>query len=249
MRLAIWLLAALAGFALAATFMDAPSRWADALLDGPAAERGADPPAISAEAEPAQVGRSLAARTRALEEFADRCAIDTWEQAEDLRDAAGRAELEGDRPSAQDYYDRATSLYDEARTEATLRREQGGCLDQAMYSEMPQPPPVSDEPDADEPEGGPIEEAAPRFPVPPGAPTSELPSRAPVREPADLPAPTPAEAKAQNDSEVELRARASALAGRGDPCAAAKLLREQGNSQRTLLTAREYLERCRRRPR
>jgi hypothetical protein len=248
MRLAIWLLAALAGFALAATFMDAPSRWADAWLDGPAAQRGADPPAISAEAEPAQVGRSLAARTRALEEFADRCAIDTWEQAEELRDAAGRAELEGDRPSAQDHYERATLLYDEARMEAALRREQGGCLDQATYSEMPQPPPVSDDPDADEPEG-PIEQAAPRLPRPPGVPTSELPSRAPAPESADLPAPTPAETKTQNDAEVELRARASALAGRGDPCAAAKLLREQGNSQRTLLTAREYLERCRRRPR
>ena len=230
MRVAGWVVAAVVGFGLAATFMDAPARWVAALRNEPAA--------MTAQAAPAQVGRSLAARTSALEEFADRCATEQWDQAEELRDAAGRAELQGDRAAAEDFDEQATFLYEEARAEAVLRREEGRCLDQSTYQEMPQPNPRDPE---REPVSEPIEG------VPPFEVRSEDPRAGPVPESFPPLEPEPIDPGIQNEAEASLRSRAAALAARGDPCAAARLLREQGSAQRTLLLAREFLDRCRRR--
>jgi hypothetical protein len=233
MKLAGWVLAAFLGFALAATFMDAPARWLTAVSSAPragevAAEAGLD-------------GRSLAARTRALEEFADRCATEQWDQAEELRDAAGRSELQGDRSSAEDFDAQATALYEDAREEAVLRRQEGRCLDQSTYEEMPQPNPR--DPGKIEPsEGLPSPDGSP-FEV--GPPLEDRSAR-PEPEPRYEPEPDPGlDAALQDAAEAGLRSRAALMAARGDPCGAARLLREQGGSQRTLLLARELMDRCR----
>jgi len=257
MRLAGGFVAAIAGFALAATFMDAPARWFDAMRASRREARELKTPAISADEAPAQIGRSLAARTRALEAFADRCATQQWDQAEELRDSAGRAELEGDRSLAEELYEQATDLYDEARSKAALRRAQGGCLDQSLYSEMPHPPsppdPGSSRPGEPLPDEGPGRVEAPEFPDPnpregPSEAAGDEPEPPPLRPPPALEPEPEEDPQAQDDAEISLRARASALAQR-DPCAAARLLREQGRAQRTLVLGREYFERCRRRPR
>jgi hypothetical protein len=251
MRLVWWLAAAVVGVALAASFMDAPGRWIAALRATREASGGT---AVTAQAQPAQVGRSLAARTRALEEFADRCASEQWEQAEELRDAAGRAEVQGDRGAAQDYDEQATALYEDARSEAVLRRQEGRCLDQSTYEEMPEPsprdPPTTENPSpAEDPEPFPVE---PPRDDDPSAGNDALPPPSDVdQDPGpDNPSafdPPPSDPRRQDDDEAMLRSRAAALAARGDPCEGARLLREQGTSQRSLLLARELMDRCRRR--
>ncbi len=266
MRLVWWLAAAVVGVALAASFMDAPGRWIAALRATREASGGTT---VTAQAQPAQVGRSLAARTRALEEFADRCASEQWEQAEELRDAAGRAEVQGDRGAAQDYDEQATALYEDARSEAVLRRQEGRCLDQSTYEEMPEPSPrdlprtdpTAENPSPPEdPESYPVEPPRNDDPsagndVPP-PPDDVDPDPGPADDPAFDPPrpppsdPRPADPRRQDDAEATLRSRAAALAARGDPCEGARLLREQGTSQRSLLLARELMDRCRmRRPR
>jgi hypothetical protein len=266
MKFVWWMVAALVGFALAASFMDAPARWIAALRATREASGGT---AVTAQAQPAQIGRSLAARTRALEEFADRCAAEQWEQAEELRDAAGRAEVQGDRGAAQDFDEQATALYEDARSEAMLRRGEGRCLDQSTYEEMPEPsprdPPRTD-PTAENPD--------PQDPLPGERPSDDDPGDEPdVRPPpsdvaeepddrddppdVDPPRPPPSDTRPPPDTrrqddadEVLLRSRAASLAAQGDPCEGARLLREQGTSQRSLLLARELMDRCRmRRPR
>ena len=261
MRLVWGLAAVLVGFALAASFMDAPGRWIAALRATREASGGT---AVTAQAQPAQVGRSLAARTRALEEFADRCASEQWEQAEELRDAAGRAEVQGDRGAAQDYDEQATALYEDARSEAVLRRQEGRCLDQSTYEEMPEPSP-RDPPRTDPTAENPLPPDEPEsFPVDP--PRDDDPSAGnDARPPSDVdqdpgppddpsavdpPRPPPSDPRRRDDDEAVLRSRAAALAARGDACEGARLLREQGTSQRSLLLARELMDRCRmRRPR
>jgi hypothetical protein len=247
MRLAGWVGAVFVGFALAASFMDAPARWLAPLLKSPTVEGAA--PVTSAVEAPGQVGRLLAARTRALEEFADRCAPEQWDQAEELRDAAGRAELQGERFEAEDFDEQATALYEEARSEALLRREEGRCLDQSTYEEMPQPNPRDPARDPEKvDEAGELPPAEAPYEVEPG-PDPSRDDEIDARRREAFPAPereAPAD-PALDDAEAGLRSRAATLAARGDPCAAAKLLREQGSSQRTLLLARELLDRCRRR--
>jgi hypothetical protein len=255
MRLVWGLAAVLVGFALAASFMDAPGRWLAALR---ATREAAGGTAVTAQAQPAQVGRSLAARTRALEEFADRCASEQWEQAEELRDAAGRAEVQGDRGAAQDYDEQATALYEDARSQAVLRRNEGRCLDQSTYEEMPEPnpqdPPRTD-PTAenptppDDPESFPPRDDsdARNDPLPPSD-VDQDPGQPDDPSGYDPPRPPPSDQRPprRDDDEAELRSRAAALAARGDPCEGARVLRERGTSQRSLLLARELMDRCRR---
>ena len=184
----------------------------------------------------ATLGPLLARRTAALEQFADRCAVELWTEAESLRDAAGRAELSGNADEAISLYQEAGDRYDSARDESSVLRAQSACLDHEQYIEIPPPPPIPPDPP-----GMTAEEAAIDAQVRTTARVSrnglggQGSSGMPVTRQTPLLSP---------EQEGDLRSDAVAIAGRGEPCRAARMLKDRGSEPRTLSLASELQTRC-----
>ena len=180
------------------------------------------PSGEASESEPI-IDRALAARARALEQLADRCAREVWRRADEQQEAASLARQSGDLARARELYTEARGLYDEAAARASAELVRGACVR----------------------DGAPLRaEALPSDPTAEPAPAPrqvEDPSSAPSESDRAVAPPPVSDA-----DELELRARATTLVTQGQACEAVALLEREGRSERSRRLARALVPSCRR---